>query len=102
MAEDRTRVAFWSYDRFPYILGAKGEFNPEGDFRAFDYGRTFKRESVFLVLSVRDGETALANLKRLQAEFEQRTNNLHIEMLGKADAAFPGLTKWLKDRGSIK
>jgi hypothetical protein len=93
------RVAFWSYDLYPFVLGGEGEFTADGNFRAFSYGRTFKRESIIAVFPLDEGKLVKAKLDRLNEEYRQRRDALLHEMVGKAHSALPGLKEHRKKRG---
>ena len=98
-ANERLRFAFWRYDQFPFVLGAEGEFDADGDFRAFSYGSTFKREAIIDVMSVERGREVHKLLEKLRQDYRVRSDQLLAEMMDKANAALPSLKPWRKVNG---
>lgn len=63
----KKKFAFWSYDRFPYVLGAPGTLRDDGWFEPDGYdGHMFKPVRIFD--KVADGRAAHAKLVALTAE----------------------------------
>jgi hypothetical protein len=99
VADERGRIAFWSYDLFPFVLGGEGEFDADGNFRASSYGRTFRRESIIAVLPLDKGAEVLELLEVLRADYREKSEQLLDRMMESAYGALPELKEHRKSKG---
>lgn len=83
--------AFWTYDSFPYVLGAPiDEMDEEGRVQAPIFGKGYWFRPIKIV-PVAEGEKLLAKLELLTEEEREARNNLRQEFLSKVNTLVPFL-----------
>lgn len=82
--------AFWTYDRFPYVLSAAGH-QIEPDIMKLDGFGRWGMNSLFTIQSVEMGEDTKAKLQSLEAEYHAEEKALLEKYKAKALKVLPAL-----------
>lgn len=98
-ASNPKKFAFWSYDRFPYVLGAPGTLRDDGWFEPDGYDG-FKFRPVRIYDDVADGRAAHQKLEALAAERAMLLDTLEKGFKERLLSLTPWSTKpWMRTKG---